>query len=112
VVVIPGQGTPHGFGNDAHSQWLRSRPPAQALRWVERSAGVRVLATRAYRGGSSSAIHGLRAEDDSGRRTLVLRRYVTRSLVEEEPDIVQREASIRTYCLLTSTGRTPGCPPS
>ena len=50
MVVIPGDGTPHGFGNDPHSRWLRSAPPAQALEWVERSCGVRVLAARAFRG--------------------------------------------------------------
>lgn len=101
MVVIPGTGTPHGFGNDAHSQWLRLRPPAQALSWVERSRGVRVLGARAYRGGSSSAIHGIRVQERDQRRTLVLRRYVIRSLVQEEPDIAQREAKVLR--LLTST---------
>jgi aminoglycoside phosphotransferase (APT) family kinase protein len=93
-VVIPGDGTPHGFGDDAHSRWLRSRPPAQALDWVERSVGGRVVGVRAYRGGSSSAMHGVRVQQDDGRRTVVLRRYVIARLVEEEPDIAQREADV------------------
>ena len=65
------------------------------MAWVERELGVHVRSARAYRGGSSSAIHGLRVEDTTGAtRTVVLRRYVLDHLNEEEPDLAEREARI------------------
>lgn len=86
--------TPHGFGDDARSWVLRGRPPDAALRWVEVVTGGRVRAVRAYRGGSSSSIHGVRLDLGSATQTVVLRRYVIDSLNDEEPDIAEREARV------------------
>jgi aminoglycoside phosphotransferase (APT) family kinase protein len=85
---------PHGFANDPRSLWLRKRPPASALRWVQDVLQVDVTGVRAYRGGSSSAIHGIRVLDAAGPRTVVLRRYVDARVTQEEPDIVLREAAV------------------
>jgi aminoglycoside phosphotransferase (APT) family kinase protein len=90
--VLP---TPHGFGDDARSRELRRRPPAEALGWVEQELDARVVAVRAYKGGSSSAVHGLRIERGDGHvDTVVLRRYVLDHLNLEEPDLAEREARI------------------
>jgi len=87
--------TPHGFGDDERSRRLRRRPPPEALAWVERTLDVRVRSVRAYKGGSSSAIHGLRVERRGGAvDTIVLRRYVLEHLNEEEPDLAEREARV------------------
>lgn len=95
--------TPHGFGDDPRSRVLRRRPPTEALHWVERRTDARVTAVRAYKGGSSSAIHGLRLERAGGHRdTVVLRRYVLEHLNVEEPDLAEREARI--------LGRLDACP--
>jgi aminoglycoside phosphotransferase (APT) family kinase protein len=84
----------HGFGDDARSRFLRRRPPADALRWVERQVGARVVRVTACKGGSSSAIHRLRIASTSVLETVVLRRYVIPELHEEEPDIAAREARV------------------
>jgi aminoglycoside phosphotransferase (APT) family kinase protein len=86
--------TPHGFGNDDRSLFLRKRPPDQALRWVERQLGARVVGVRVCKGGSSSAIHVVRVARPPSTATVVLRRYVIAELNEEEPDIVDREARV------------------
>jgi aminoglycoside phosphotransferase (APT) family kinase protein len=86
--------TPHGFGDDAESRRLRQRPPDAALRWVERSLDASVRGVRAYKGGSSSAMHGIRVDGPRGVETVVLRRYVIEQLNLEEPDIAAREASV------------------
>ena len=87
--------TPHGFGDDPRSRLLRRRPPVEALDWVEREIGGVVRSVRAYRGGSSSAIHGLRVERvGGGVETVVLRRYVLEHLNLEEPDLAEREARV------------------
>lgn len=78
---------PHGFGDDQRSAFLRRRPPASTLRWVERRLGHRITRVEARRGGSSSAIHVLTL----GGSRVVLRRYVIPAAVEEEPDIIDRE---------------------
>lgn len=57
--------------------------------------GGRVTAARAMRGGMSSAVHALGVELGSGETArVVLRRYVRPEVVEEEPDIADREARI------------------
>jgi aminoglycoside phosphotransferase (APT) family kinase protein len=84
---------PHGFADDAEARRLHARPPAEALRWVETSLGVEVRQVRAYKGGTSSAIHRLRVQSRDGNRYgVVLRRYVREDLNAEEPDIAAREA--------------------
>jgi aminoglycoside phosphotransferase (APT) family kinase protein len=72
---------------------LRSRPPRQALAWAATRLGGPVIAARALRGGMSSAVHLLTAQQSDGQpRQAVLRRYVRPELNAEEPDIVAREA--------------------
>ena len=85
---------PHGFGDDARSRRLRARPSSDVLAWIERELGARVTATRARRGGSSSAIHEVRVASRRGgaRTTVVVRTYVLEWVIEEEPDLVAREA--------------------
>lgn len=78
---------PHGFGDDERSVFLRRRPPASTLRWIEEQLGEPVTRVEARRGGISSAIHALTVGD--GR--VVLRRYVIADVVDEEPDIVDQE---------------------
>lgn len=100
-------GTPHGFADTPRSRFLRSRPPTEALRWVERTLQGRVRRVVAYRGGSSSAIHGLRVETPSGLQTFVLRRYVIDELNVEEPDLAEREA-VALQALEHGPIQTPG----
>jgi len=98
--------TPHGFGEDAHSRWLRRRPPDGALRWIEDQLGATVITVRACKGGSSSAIHLVRvarSADDGPPFTVVLRRYVIPALNEEEPDIAEREAHVLQLLERTET---------
>lgn len=78
---------PHGFGDDERSVFLRRRPPASTLRWIERELGECVTRVEARRGGSSSAIHALTVGDSR----VILRRYVIRTVVDEEPDIIDQE---------------------
>jgi aminoglycoside phosphotransferase (APT) family kinase protein len=96
----PGRASPagrspaHGFCDDeATRQLLRSRPPQQALAWAAARLGGPVIAARALRGGMSSAVHLLTAQQAGGqRRQAVLRRYVRPELNAEDPDIAAREA--------------------
>jgi aminoglycoside phosphotransferase (APT) family kinase protein len=54
--------------------------------------GGRVVRVRVLRGGTSSAVHGLRiVRPDGGVERAVLRRYVRPELNAEEPDLVARE---------------------
>ena len=84
----------HGFCDDEVTRrLLRSRPPRQALAWAAVQLGDPVISARAMRGGMSSAVHLLTAQDGAGqRRQAVLRRYVRPELNAEEPDIAAREA--------------------
>lgn len=81
------QSPPHGFGDDERSLFLRRRPPARTLQWVEHHLGVRVTRVEACRGGSSSAIHALTVGDSR----VILRRYVVLDIIDEEPDIIEQE---------------------
>jgi aminoglycoside phosphotransferase (APT) family kinase protein len=67
----------------------RRRPSAEALSWVERELGVRVVSFRRMTGGIVAAVHRLTVEQvPSGRREfVVLRQY-------EHPGEVEREAVI------------------
>lgn len=78
---------PHGFGDDERSVFLRRRPPAATLRWIEQQLGGRVTRVEARRGGSSSAIHALTVGD----ARVILRRYVIAAVVDEERDIIDQE---------------------
>jgi aminoglycoside phosphotransferase (APT) family kinase protein len=83
------KGPPHGFGDDERSLFLRRRPPARTLQWVEQHLGERVTRVEARRGGSSSAIHALTVGDFR----VILRRYVIPVVIDEEPDIIEQEVS-------------------
>lgn len=79
---------PYGFDDDESTRLLlRSRPPADALAWVESVLGGRVVTVRALRGGLSSAMHLVSVANGD---TVVLRRYVR--FDPSEPDIAEREA--------------------
>ncbi|MGI8792384.1 MAG: phosphotransferase family protein [Acidimicrobiales bacterium] len=80
-------GPPHGFGDDERSLFLRRRPPAATIRWVEHNLGERVRRVEARKGGSSSAIHALTV----GNSRVILRRYVIRAVIDDEPDIIEQE---------------------
>jgi aminoglycoside phosphotransferase (APT) family kinase protein len=69
---------------------LRSPPPAPAIAWCEEAAGARVTAARALDGGTSSAVHALDLADG---HALVLRRFVRREWLAQEPDVPAREAA-------------------
>src|SRR6185437_13161005 len=53
----------------------RRRPSLQALEWVGRAEGAKVVAWRRMTGGISSAVHRLTIDHDSHRDVLVLRQY-------------------------------------
>ena len=82
---------PYGFDEDEGTRrLLRSRPPHEALAWVESALGGRVVAVRALRGGLSSAMHRVSVTTADGAIQVVLRRYVR--VDPTEPDIAEREA--------------------
>jgi Ser/Thr protein kinase RdoA (MazF antagonist) len=56
--------------------------------WVERELGAAVAAWRRLPGATTSAVHRLRLADG---RSVVLRRYVWRWVLEDEPEVSQRE---------------------
>jgi aminoglycoside phosphotransferase (APT) family kinase protein len=83
----------YGFDDDEETRrLLRSRPPRVALDWAARQLGGEVVATRALRGGSASAVHLLTVNRGGAVERVVLRRYVRPEVVEEEPDVAAREA--------------------
>ncbi|HSS03025.1 MAG TPA: hypothetical protein VLM79_38450, partial [Kofleriaceae bacterium] len=57
---------------------LQMRPPAQTLRWVERTVGrgARVVGWRRLTGGITSSVHRLAVERNGRRAHHVLRRWV------------------------------------
>lgn len=100
----------HGFDLDAEEhRLLRGRPPDRALAWVRTATGPgsRVVTVRALAGGTSSAMHLVRVEDRAGDvRELVLRRYVRKDWLADEPDLAEREADVLRV-LAASQVRTP-----
>ncbi len=95
----------HGSVLDAAEEMLlRARPPASALAWAAAAVGPQavVRAVRPVLGGNSSAVHEVLVADGRDRiRRLVLRRYVRREWLSEQPDLAEREAEI--LLLLEST---------
>lgn len=88
---------PPSYRDNARSRLLRKRPSGDALRWAEQVCSARVTAIRWFRGGSSSAVHALWFDDGS---RAVLRRYVRPEVIDEEPDIVDREVNaLRTAAM-------------
>jgi aminoglycoside phosphotransferase (APT) family kinase protein len=88
----PPLSVPHGFEDDARGRLLRSRPPVDALAWVETALDATVTRVRPLKGGRSSAIHALRVRTSAGDDTVVLRRYVVPEIVAEERHVAAREA--------------------
>jgi aminoglycoside phosphotransferase (APT) family kinase protein len=88
----------YGFElSPADRRLLRSPPPGEALRWCAAAIGprARVVRVAALDGGLSSAVHAVDVESAAGAvHQLVLRRYVRRSWLEEEPDAPEREAAV------------------
>jgi hypothetical protein len=56
-------------------EFRRRRPSSQALDWIERVAGARVVAWRRMTGGIASVVHRLTIDHGSYRDVLVLRQY-------------------------------------
>jgi hypothetical protein len=83
---------------------------------------ARVVRFAALAGGTSSAMHAVDVRDVGGRtRRLVLRRFVRRDWLEEEPDAPRREAAAlalagdcrsppRASSPSTRAARSPACP--
>src|SRR6266851_2616655 len=77
---------------DLHT-WHASLGGRDRLAWAAVQLGGTVISARPLRGGMSSAVHLLTAQDGAGqRRQAVLRRYVRPEVNAEEPDIAAREA--------------------
>ena len=60
-------------------------------RWVERATASRVVADVRMRGATSSRLDDLEIEGASGRRHVILRRFVDEAWVAREPDVAVRE---------------------
>src|SRR5690242_2018607 len=88
----------HGFDLAAEEyRLLRGRPPTSAQTWVAAAVGsnARIRSIQALAGGNSSAMHLFVVEDRAGRvHRLVLRRYVRKDWLAEEPDLAEREAGV------------------
>ncbi|HEY6176161.1 MAG TPA: aminoglycoside phosphotransferase family protein [Kofleriaceae bacterium] len=73
-------GHPHHARSLGHDRMhlRRTRPPAEALVWVERTigAGARVVGWRRLTGGITSSVHRLTVEHHGHRAPYVLRRWV------------------------------------
>ena len=86
----------HGFAlPPGEHALLRGSPPGEALAWCSAAVGPGAEVTRviALAGGTSSAVHAVDVRDARlGVRELVLRRFVRREWLAEEPDVARREA--------------------
>ena len=60
-------------------------------RWIEGATGARVVAVRVLPGATSSLLHAVEVEGPTGKRSLVLRRFVNQKWVKSEPDVAVRE---------------------
>ena len=88
---------PHGFElTPEQHELLRGEPPARALQWCEGAvgAGAKLVAVAPLSGGTASAVHAVDVRDARGRVVrLVLRRFVRRDWLDEDPDAPRREAA-------------------
>lgn len=66
----------------------RTTVPEAVRHWVKRETGKRVLSWRRLPGASTSAVHAVQLSDDS---VVVLRRWVWRWVLLDEPVVAQRE---------------------
>jgi aminoglycoside phosphotransferase (APT) family kinase protein len=60
-------------------------------RWIEGATGARVISVAVLPGATSSLLHAVEVEGPTGRRNLVLRRFVNEKWVKAEPDVAVRE---------------------
>jgi aminoglycoside phosphotransferase (APT) family kinase protein len=60
-------------------------------RWIEGATGARVISVAVLPGATSSLLHAVEVESLTGRRSLVLRRFVNEKWVKAEPDVAVRE---------------------
>ncbi len=60
-------------------------------RWIEGATGARVISVTALPGATSTLLHAVEVETTTGRRSLVLRRFVNEKWVRAEPDVAVRE---------------------
>ncbi|HEX9607022.1 MAG TPA: aminoglycoside phosphotransferase family protein [Gemmatimonadaceae bacterium] len=60
-------------------------------RWIEGATGASVVAVRVLPGATSSLLHAVEVEGPTGKRSLVLRRFVNEKWVKAEPDVAVRE---------------------
>jgi aminoglycoside phosphotransferase (APT) family kinase protein len=60
-------------------------------RWIEGATGARVISVRVLPGATSSLLHAVEVEGATGKRSLVLRRFVNEKWVKAEPDVAVRE---------------------
>ena len=60
-------------------------------RWIEGATGARVISVRVLPGATSSLLHAVEVEGGTGKRSLVLRRFVNEKWVKAEPDVAVRE---------------------
>src|SRR5712672_1191559 len=60
-------------------------------RWIEGVTGARVISVAVLPGATSSLLHAVEVEGATGRRSLVLRRFVNGKWVKAEPDVAVRE---------------------
>lgn len=99
-------------------EFRRRRPSAEALDWVERELGVRVVGLRRMTGGIIAAVHRLTVQHvPSGRReSVVLRQYEHHGEVEREAGILRQvgDAGLSAPRLLaaSATGAETGGHPS
>jgi aminoglycoside phosphotransferase (APT) family kinase protein len=60
-------------------------------RWIDGATNARVISVAVLPGATSSLLHAVEVESATGRRSLVLRRFVNKKWVKEEPDVAVRE---------------------
>ena len=60
-------------------------------RWIEGATNARVISVAALPGATSSLLHAVEVNGPSGRRSLVLRRFVNEKWVRAEPDVAVHE---------------------
>ena len=60
-------------------------------RWIEGATGARVISVRVLPGATSSLLHAVEVDGATGKRSLVLRRFVNEEWVKAEPDVAVRE---------------------
>jgi aminoglycoside phosphotransferase (APT) family kinase protein len=60
-------------------------------RWIESTTSARVVSVAVLPGATSSLLHVVEIESPTGRCSLVLRRFVNKKWVKEEPDVAVHE---------------------